>query len=103
MLSELTESKTTDRTRIQTVIERVELLFARKVHALELVKQRDISQITVFAASDQVSCALHIRVILTAIETNHMWSFRVPTSLSEKPGLHLTFLEQPHLDRVIFI
>ena len=63
LLTVLTGGETFNRPAVETILSLEQLLLFREVHALELVYERNVPQITINTACDQVPCTLHIGVI----------------------------------------
>lgn len=81
LLAELAKRETFNGTAVEAIVSACQLLFPRKVNALELIEKRNVSQVSILAATDQVSGPLHLGVVEAAIETNHVRCFCVPASL----------------------
>jgi hypothetical protein len=78
-------------------------VFLTVVHALELVKQTDVSQLSIRRAWDDVSSALVDWIVFSTIEPDLVRRLSMTTSFLENSRLGGTFLKEPHLKRVVIL
>ena len=98
LLSKLTERKAVDWPTVESVVSTGKQLLSREVDALKFVEERDVPQVAIFAAADDVASPLHLRVVEAPVKSYHVRRLCVPTTLSQKSRLELPFLEKPHLN-----
>ena len=83
LLAELAEGETLHRPAVESIVTTRKLLLPREIDTLEFVEERDVSQVSILATTDQVSGPLHLWVVQAAIETNHVGCFGMTASLPE--------------------
>ena len=96
--SELTEVKRFNRAAFKSILNALKLLLLGEVHTLEFIQQRDVAEMAVLAASQQVSRSLHRRVVETSVKSDLVGRFCVSRTFLKQTRQRLALLEKPHFD-----